>query len=154
MKNTDLSRAEDQYFSKEENELKFPDVKIHEGTSLYAFLLSMQKEKLISNIHNHFLNIFAQPPGAFSGMRKDAEDAMLLSLLYSGLTGRGLGKISGFADILAVEDKNANLLPHVPRVRFFNITSILDDISSNIQTKKQYLYYSPDFYTLQLRNDH
>lgn len=156
MKNTDLSKAEEQYYSQEERALKYPDIKIHEGTSLYVFLLSIQKENLISNIHNHFLNIFAQPPARFGFMRREAADAMLLSLLYSGLTGRGLGKnnsVGGFADILTIEDKSSQLAPGIPRVKFFNITSILDDISSNIQANKQYLYYSPDFYTLLLRNE-
>ena len=98
----------------------------------------MANGKVIANIHNHFLKVFAAERSISQDFRKSADDAMVLSLLYSSLSGRGLGKTSGFADLFVVEDKAVNL-NGLPRVRFYNITTILNDIPSDITNKIQHL---------------
>ena len=150
MKNTDMSK--DFYIDKKTNQIEQSVIKLQEGTSLYAFLLGIQKDKIIKNIHNHFLNVFSQEPNKLGDIRKQASNAMILSLLYSSLSGKGLGKIEGFADILAIEDKNEKI-GILPKVRFYNITSILNNIASNIEQNKINLQYSPNFDIFTLKND-
>ena len=150
MKNTDMSK--DFYIDKKTGQIEQSVIKLQEGTSLYAFLLGIQKDKIIKNIHNHFLNVFSQEPDKLGDIRKQASNAMILSLLYSSLSGKGLGKIEGFADILAIEDKSEKI-GILPKVRFYNITSILNNIASNIEQNKINLQYSPNFDIFTLKND-
>lgn len=153
MKNTDMSKTS--YFDKVKNRPMPANIQIHGGTSLLVFLMAVQQENLIANIHNHFLNVFSASPIAHQALRKDAADAILLSLLYSSLSGRGLGKTEGFADILAIEDKNTKLQNGFPRVRFYSISSIITDISKRISegvNPIKLLDFTPNFYTFRLHN--
>lgn len=151
VKNTDMSQL---FYTDRKGKQKIGSISVHSGTSLYVFLLGMAKlnyNSEYSNIHNHLLNVFAGNT-APKYLRKGAERVMLLSLLYSGLSGQGLGKESGFADLLVIEDKQNITGTDIPRVRFYNITTILDDFASNIEQNKRYLQYSPDFAKLKLTN--
>ena len=152
MKNTNMSATT--YIDPITKKKKVAAISLHQGTSLYVFLKAMQQEH--ADIHNHFLNVFAADPNRLSTLRREAADAMVLSLLYSAMSGRGLGKQGGFADILAIEDKSTNLHGY-PRVRFYNIHTILLDIAQRIQRgfhPSFYLQFSPNFYTFKLHNEY
>jgi hypothetical protein len=58
---------------------------------------------------NHFLNIFAahkSTPSSFRNMRVLAEESLAYSLLWSAMSGRGVGKKEGFADVFVVNDNS------------------------------------------------
>ena len=75
------------------------------------------------DITNHFLNILAthpRYPSAFQKSRQIAQEALGYYLLWAALTGRGVGKTEGFADVFVVnnnKDKNG--------VRVFDINSLI-----------------------------
>ena len=58
---------------------------------------------------NHYLNIFAahkNAPSAFRNMRTIAEESLSYYLLYAAMSGRGVGKKEGFADVFVVNDNS------------------------------------------------
>ena len=106
---------------------------IHIVTSspLSTFLFNIGKVDVI----NHFLNIFAShknPTSDFKACRKIADDAFALQLLWAGLSGQGVGKTEGFADIFVV---NNNKDPN-NGVKMWDIGSLIDSIvkKGNLQT--------------------
>ena len=78
------------------------------------------------DITNHFLNILAthpQYPSAFKKSREIAQKALGYYLLWAALTGRGVGKDEGFADVFVVnnnKDKNG--------VRVFDINLLIQNV--------------------------
>ena len=145
MKNTDMTK---EYFENIDGEKIPTTISLHSGTSLLVFLSAMENNT--NNIHNHFLNVFAQPPSAFSRLRQQAADVLLVSLLYTGLSGYGLGKTLGTADIFAIEDKGAT--NNLQRVRFYSLGQIISYVSNSHERLINSLEFEPDFYTFVLNN--
>lgn len=139
-------------------------IHLQDGTSLLMLLLNIEQNGY-SPLGTHFLNIFAkhgkeqggpivQEEGDYSRVRKVAQDALLVGILYNALTGGLSGKMSNtFADILMIEDKSKALEKNVFKVRFYNIATIIGHIINNIETAKDDVYITPSLATLRLNND-
>lgn len=139
-------------------------ISLQSGTSLLIFLLSIEQQNFYSSLGTHFLNVFAQhgnqethniekEDGDFARVRKVAQDALTLGLLYTSLTGGLSGKEQNtFADILMIEDKSRQIENGVYRVRFYNINTIVSYIMAHIDEAGDKLYISPNLDTLTLDN--
>lgn len=79
------------------------------------------------DVTNHFLNIFAShknPSSSFRECRKIADNAFALQLLWAGLSGKGAGKTSGFADIFVVNNNKSNK----NEVKMWDIGALINNI--------------------------
>lgn len=76
------------------------------NSPLSTFLFNMDNVDTI----NHFLNIFAAHPDGntttFLRCQEVAYEGFAYYLLYTAMTGKGVGKLAGFADVLVVNDKS------------------------------------------------
>lgn len=137
-----------------ENEDKVIDshITIHSGTSLINIFAGIEEE--YNTMGNHFLNIFAshldsKNNGDFSGARQAAENALKVSLLYSGLTGEILGKNDGFAKLLLIEDKS-----NKGKIKFYNIKHIISKVLKAEQNGVENAsIITPNLNRLELIND-
>ena len=139
-------------------------ISLHSGTSLLIYLLSLQQYSGVDDIGNHFLNIFVdhyneethekeKEGGDYAAIRSQAQNALTIGMLYSGLTGDLLGKDpSTYANILMIEDKNASLAPNLFKVRFYNIDTIISSVIGDFTTMRDAIHFTPKLSTLRLKN--
>lgn len=74
---------------------------------------------------NHFLNIFAHllPNATYRKYRSIAEDSLAYYLLWSAMSGKGVGKTEGTADIFVVKDSRKK-----EGVKIWDIGALVDKI--------------------------
>ena len=133
-------------------------IHLHSGTSLLMFLLGME-QNVYSPIGTHMLNIFAQHAdikedmSAYSAMRSRAEQALLISMLYSSLSGDLLGKSRDtFANVLMIEDKSKTLAPNLFKVRFYDVSTIVNRVLQNNHQQASYIFIKPALKSMTLAN--
>ena len=147
LKNTDLSNA---LLKEQEEGLRYwqiPSIKL-QSSSLLLFLMGAQQQ--MQNLGTHYLNIFAKHTDendSYTKMREQANQAMLLNLVFSGLSGQGQGRQDGYAEVLAVYDK-AKSVNGLPRIKFFDMYDIVT--SPNL---KDGAIIHPSIETISLKNE-
>ena len=129
MKTTDLSKEIWQKKDRSGNIIKegLSGVEI-QNSSLLLYLAGA--EVIQSNLGTHYLNILTEHEDAkgdslYTNLRKEANSALTLHILWSAFTGQGQARNQGFANIFAVHDKSQQLAPGIPRVRFYDMASLI-----------------------------
>lgn len=129
MKTTDLSKEIWKKRDRKGNIIKegLSAIEI-QNSSLLLYLAGA--EVMQSNLGTHYLNILTEHKDAkdnalYSQLRKEANSALTLHILWSAFTGAGQARDQGFANIFAVHDKTQELAPGIPRVRFYDMSSVI-----------------------------
>lgn len=132
MKTTNLSKEAETWIKKDRSgkiiKEGFSTVDI-QNSSLLLYLSGA--EAMDSHLGTHYLNILAEHKDAkedslYSQLRKEANSALALHILWSAFTGQGQARNQGFANIFAVYDKYKQLAPGIPRVRFYDMASLIN----------------------------
>lgn len=133
------------------------DISLSQGTSLALFLEFTQKQNYMPNIGNHFLNVFSHTDGQhYYKLRRDANRALEMALLYDGLTGLMRTQGTQIAEILMVEDKSATSSNKLPRVRFYSVPQIMSTLLNNVYDNQHIdaaIEISPRVEDIALRNE-
>lgn len=127
LKNTNLQARN----SDTENLFDIPHVSLQDS-SLILYLADIEKN--YENLGNHYLNIFAahkRIDSLYSNMRKQANKALTLHILWSSLTGQGQLRTGGQANIFAIYDKASRTKAGEHRVKFFDMASIILNYFNN-----------------------
>ena len=100
-------------------------VTLQSGSPLETLLFGIDNPN--KNIGYHYLNILAEHDSegddpAFDSIKEEALATLALTMLYQAASGHGLGKDSGFAEILMWND------PKTGAVRFFDINSLISQL--------------------------
>ena len=131
-------------------------ISLQKGTSLYMYLVAMQARQFMPNIGNHFLNVFAQPSSVAGQLRKDANNALALSLLYSALSGAEF-KEGPLAEILMIEDTAKKLQDGYSRVRLYSIPVLLQEAMQawgSLGGDSEIVNIAPAISSIHLSNDY
>lgn len=126
---------------------KYP-ISLVTNSPLSTFLYNMGDV----NITNHFLNIFAAHndivPSTFSSCKKIAEISLSYYLLWAAMSGKGVGKTQGTADIFVVKNNKVK-----DGVKMWDIGLLVDKIiqKNNLETD---LIIEPRLSLLQLSNNY
>lgn len=127
MKSTSLQDVEYQ-----QQFLDVPSIAL-QNSSLFLYLMGIQSQ--YPDYGTHYLNILSAHPDAgtvYTSMRKQANRALELYILYSALTGEGQLRKGKMANILAVyETKHSNKKASEPRVKFFSMWDIINKIDQS-----------------------
>lgn len=103
-------------------------------SSLMLYLAGLQN--LQENLGNHYLNVLSEHEdgqiGKYSKMRREAEDALTLAIAYSALSGKNQLRSGGQASILAIYDRATKLPNGTPRIVFFDIGTIIEQLNINM----------------------
>lgn len=133
MKNTDMSKI--RHFEAGMEDLQLSGIALQSGTDLGTYLAAIELQE--SQLGNHYLQILSRQRGfktstqytaEIQRMRKQANEALSLFLLWSAATGMGMGRGSSdqMAQILAIHDKAlASPNDTFRRVRFYSIRDLL-----------------------------
>lgn len=120
-------------------------------SSLMLYLEGLQN--LQTNLGNHYLNILsshADEKGTkYDKMRQQANDALTLAIAYSALTGANQLRSGGQASVLAIYDRATQLPNGTPRIRFFDIGVIMEQLNINLDG----IQLSPNIETISFKND-
>lgn len=99
---------------------------------------------------NHFLNIFAAHqniPSTFAQCRKIAEEALSYYLLWASMSGKGVGKTEGTADIFVVKDNKSK-----DGVKMWDIGTLVEKIIKKGSLDED-LLIEPKLSTIKLTNE-
>lgn len=155
MKNTDLSAIER---FEQKIQANVPATIHLQNSSLLLYLGAIELES--SGLGTHYLQILSQQKGYTSknsgvpiqNMRRSANKALALYILWSAMTGRGQARGDGaeFADILAVYDKASNNgQKNFRRIKLFSMRELLHKLITP-QAIEEYVHFSPSILTNQL----
>lgn len=111
-------------------------IDLQKNSSLSLYLAGIELEH--PRLGTHYLQILSGQRGYENGkyrteiqtMRKQANEALALYILWSAATGRGQGRGTGtqFADILAIYDKQKTTDSNFRRIRLYSIRSLIQKI--------------------------
>lgn len=105
----------------------FDDIHLVQGSPLIYFLMGMKDNKTAT----HFLNIFAEHEdndlqSAFINLKSTAAEGLTYQLLYSALSGRGVGRTGGFADLFILNDHSSK----GATAKFYDVGTLINAIVS------------------------
>lgn len=118
------------------------------GSPLSTFLFNLGD----INLTNHFLNIFTTHPqieSSFNRCRKIAEESLAYSLLWSAMSGKGVGKTEGFADIFVVKNNKSK----DNTVKMWDIGSLINSIIKDKANLEKNLIINPKLENLWIENE-
>lgn len=157
MKNTDMSIV-----SRYENEIESrPNGIKLQDSSLLLYLGGINLDsKKPENLGTHYLQVLSgqrgyensQYSGEIQRMRRAANEALSLYILWSAATGigQGRGESSQFAEILAVYDKaSSKNKDGFKRIKLYSIRDLLSKLIDPIKLK-EYVIFSPSLLDNQL----
>lgn len=127
------------------------DKKIHLHANSPLTTLLFGEDNINKNIGAHYLNILAEHPqdfkhSNFSIIRQEGLEALILTMLYQAASGKGLGKTSGFAEILTWND------PKDGSIKFFDINSLIAQLADENLFSLANKITKPSLATLKLAN--
>lgn len=142
---------------------KIPNSVDLQSSSLALYLAALELKRTPGNLGNHYLQILSGQRGYESGrysteiqaMRRQANQALSLYILWSAMTGRGQGRgVAGqFADILAIYDKAKSSKEKFRRIRLYSVRDILLDLLNASPEKFEgAAVFSPQISKIQLDN--
>lgn len=139
------------YFTKQGKQIP-ASLSLQTGTSLYMYLMAIQRMQ--QGMGNHFLNVLSTHAdgNAPNTMRQQANYALLLTMLYSALTGDITKPHNQIAEILYIYDTSKKLSDGTPRVHFISIKDLLINISKQSQLLQEAVSISPDISSILLQN--
>lgn len=142
---------------------KIPNSIALQSSSLALYLAALELKRSPGNLGNHYLQILSGQRGYDNGrysaeiqaMRKQANQALALYILWSAISGRGQGRgIEGqFADILTIYDKAQSSGKEFRRIRLYSIRDILANLLSvSPQNFESAAVFVPEISEIQLDN--